>query len=114
MVAFQYGGWTVPYFDEEAGQVMAKQMSEPFELLLGRKTFDIFASYWPQHAEDWPGINQAAKYVASRTLRSHEWENSIFLNDDVVTQINNSNNKMVQTYRCMGAVILSRPYSQTI
>ena len=66
---------------------MAKQMREPFNLLLGRKTFEIFASYWPQHAEEWPGINQSTKYVASKTMTKHEWENSVFLNDDVVKQI---------------------------
>lgn len=84
---FSYGGWTVPFFDDDAGHVMAEQMSKPFNLLLGRKTFEIFASYWPQHAEEWPGINQAVKYVASKSLRTHEWEKSVFLNDNVVKQI---------------------------
>ena len=71
---FEYGGWSVPYFDEALGNVMAEQMAGPFALLLGRKTFEIFASYWPQHAEDWPGINEATKYVVSNTLREHELE----------------------------------------
>lgn len=84
---FQYGGWTVPYFDEYLGKVMGEQMSKPFALLLGRKTFDIFASYWPQHQEDWPGINTATKYVASNTLTSHQWENSVFLSGDIVEKI---------------------------
>ena len=66
---FKYGGWTVPYFDEASGNVMAEQMKAPFALLLGRKTFEIWASYWPQHAEGWPGINEATKYVVSKTLR---------------------------------------------
>ncbi|HMK15458.1 MAG TPA: dihydrofolate reductase family protein, partial [Methanomicrobiales archaeon] len=69
---FRYGGWTVPYFDEFAGRVMAGQMSRPFDLLLGRKTYEIFAAYWPSHdAVDDPvasGINRARKYVVSRTL----------------------------------------------
>ncbi|WP_119067579.1 dihydrofolate reductase family protein [Aggregatilinea lenta] len=81
---FPYGGWTVPYFDEFSGEVMSQQMSGPAEYLLGRKTFEIFASYWPQHAEDWPGINQATKYVASNTLTSHPWEKSVFLTSDVL------------------------------
>jgi dihydrofolate reductase len=81
---FTYGGWTVPYFDDFAGQVMAEQMSKPFDILLGRKTFQIFASYWPQHSEEWPGINQATKYVASDTLTSHAWENSVFLKRSVL------------------------------
>lgn len=84
---FKYGGWTVPYFDDFSGKVMAQQMSTPFDLLLGRKTFEIFASYWPQHEADWPGINEVKKYVASHTLASHEWKNSVFLKDDVVKEI---------------------------
>lgn len=84
---FKYGGWTVPYFDEFLGQVMTEQMSEPFDLLLGRKTFEIFASYWPQHEEEGAGINQATKYVASNTLTTHEWSKSVFLMGDVADEI---------------------------
>jgi dihydrofolate reductase len=84
---FKYGGWTHPYFDEALGNVMAEQMTAPFSLLLGRKTFEIFASYWPQHADEWPGINEATKYVVSTTLREHEWSNSVFINGDVVEEI---------------------------
>jgi dihydrofolate reductase len=75
---FKYGGWTAPYFDEAAGKIMEKQM-KPADLLLGRKTFDIFASYWPQHAQMWPGINEVTKYVLSNTLETSEWNNSVFL-----------------------------------
>ncbi len=78
---FREGGWTVPYFDEFLGKIMGAQMSKPFELLLGRKTFEIFASYWPRHEADWPGINGATKYVASHTITRHEWSNSVFLKD---------------------------------
>lgn len=85
---FRHGGWTVPYFDEFAGEVMGEQMREPFSLLLGRKTFEIFASYWPAHTSGWPGINEATKYVASTTMREHEWSNSVFLKDDVPEAIN--------------------------
>jgi len=84
---FKYGGWTVPYFDEFSGKVMEEQMSKPADLLLGRKTFDIFATYWPIHASAWPGINKMTKYVASHTLTSHEWENSVFLNGDIAEEI---------------------------
>ncbi|MDP3986873.1 MAG: dihydrofolate reductase family protein [Nanoarchaeota archaeon] len=84
---FKHGGWTVPYFDDFLGGVMEGQMKEPFELLLGRKTFEIFASYWPQHEENWPGINEAAKYVASHTITEHEWSNTVFLQSDVVEEI---------------------------
>jgi dihydrofolate reductase len=84
---FKYGGWTVPYFDDFLGQAMSEQMGKPFDLLLGRKTFEIFASYWPQHEADWPGINDVTKYVASTTLAEHEWKNSVFLKDDIVEEI---------------------------
>lgn len=75
---FEYGGWTAPYADEASGKVMAKQM-KPADLLLGRKTFEIFASYWPQHADYWPGINEVTKYVMSRTMQMSDWDNSVFL-----------------------------------
>lgn len=75
---FKYGGWSAPYFDEDAGKVMEKQM-KPAEYLLGRKTFEIFASYWPEHADMWPGINDGAKYVMSRTMKKSEWKNTVFL-----------------------------------
>ena len=84
---FTLGGWTVPYFDEFLGTVMTEQMGQPFDLLLGRKTFEIFASYWPQHAEDWPGVNKGTKYVVSNTLTRHEWSPSVFLKGHVVDEI---------------------------
>ncbi|HSL46102.1 MAG TPA: dihydrofolate reductase family protein [Anaerolineales bacterium] len=84
---FTYGGWTVPYFDEFLGNVMTEQMSQPFDLLLGRKTFEIFASYWPHHEEEGAGINKATKYVASNTLKTHEWKKSVFLSGNVVDEI---------------------------
>ena len=86
---FKYGGWTFPYVDEYFGNVMAEQMSQAFDLLLGRKTFEIFASYWPQHAEESPGpeINRATKYVVSLTRASDEWEKSVFISGNVVNEI---------------------------
>ena len=84
---FEYGGWTFPYNDEFLGKVMEEQMKQPFDLLLGRKTFEIFAFYWPHHASDWPGINEAAKYVVSNTFTKHDWKNSIFIKGDVVEEI---------------------------
>jgi dihydrofolate reductase len=79
--SFRYGGWTAPYFheaDAAAGQLMQKWMA-PADLLLGRKTFEIFAAYWPEHADMWPGINEVTKYVASTTMEKSDWQNSIFL-----------------------------------
>jgi dihydrofolate reductase len=84
---FKYGGWTVPYFDDSLGKVMVEQMGRPFDLLLGRKTFEIFAAYWPQHEDEGAGINKATKYVASNTLTTHEWMKSVFLSGDVVQEI---------------------------
>ena len=84
---FKYGGWTVPYFDDFAGKIMEGQMKQPFSLLLGRKTFEIFASYWPQHEDSWPGVNDVTKYVASNTLSSSEWKNSVFLKGDIVEEL---------------------------
>lgn len=86
---FKYGGWTVPYFDETSGNLMGEQMSKPVDLLLGRKTFEIFSGYWPQHESAWPGINDVTKYVVSNTLNSSDWSNSKFISGDVVEQIKN-------------------------
>ncbi len=84
---FILGGWTVPLFDEALGTEMGAQMGKPFDLLLGRKTFEIFAGYWPDHNEDGGAINAATKYVASNTLKSHSWEKSVFMGGDVVSEI---------------------------
>lgn len=84
---FKYGGWTVPYFDEFLGKVMGEQMSKPMALLLGRKTFEIFAGYWPEHEAEWPSINTMTKYVVSNTLKSHPWVNSVFFSGKVEEEI---------------------------
>lgn len=84
---FKYGGWTVPYFDDFAGNIMGEQMKQPLDLLLGRKTYDIFASYWPQHEDNWPGINKSTKYVVSTTLENPTWENTIVIKEDVVDEL---------------------------
>jgi dihydrofolate reductase len=84
---FEYGGWTVPYFDDFVGKVMSEQMKLPFELILGRITYEIFASYWPHHSEGWPGINEVKKYVASHEDMKFDWENSILLEGDVVEAV---------------------------
>jgi len=84
---FKYGGWTYPYFDDFLGKVMGGQMSKPFELLLGRTTYEIFAAYWPRHGADWPGVNETKKYVVSHEELKPEWENSFLLKDDVVAKV---------------------------
>ena len=95
---FKYGGWTAPYFDEAAGRLMASQM-KPADLLLGRKTFEIFAGYWPKHAVDWPGINDVTKYVVSRGLQKSDWENSVFLTGTAdIEELKNSDGFDLQVY----------------
>lgn len=76
--SFEYGGWMAPFTDDNGSEFFQKQM-QPAEYLLGRKTFEIFASYWPEHADVWPGINDGAKYVMSNTLDKSDWKNTIFL-----------------------------------
>lgn len=84
---FPYGGWIAPYSDATLGAALRRQMNLPFDLLLGRRTFDIWAPYWPYHADAWPGVNTATKYVASNTRTSSEWQPSVFLSGDVAGQV---------------------------
>jgi dihydrofolate reductase len=84
---FKYGGWQVPYQDDDVRPIMMKQLNVPFELLLGRKTFDTWAAYWPAHGDFWPAVNTVTKYVASNTLKSHAWGPSVFLSGDVADQV---------------------------
>lgn len=84
---FQFGGWTVPYFDDVAGQEMDKQMGVPFDLLLGRKTYDIFAAYWPKQADNPVAepLNKATKYVVTHQADFQaEWEKTVVVSGDVV------------------------------
>lgn len=84
---FAYGGWSGPYADDVIGTALRRQMNLPFDLLVGRKTFDIWEAYWPQHADAWPGVNVATKYVASNTRTSSEWQPSVFLNGDIPEKV---------------------------
>lgn len=86
---FTYGGWVAPYGDDVFGKVMKRQMKSA-DLLLGRKTFEMFAHFWPDHEHGWPGINDVTKYVMSKTMKESEWANSVFL--DNVTDIENLKN----------------------
>ena len=86
---FKYGGWTAPYFyeaDEEANEFMQKNMNST-DLLLGRKTYELFAAYWPEHADMWPGINEVTKYVVSDSPVKLTWANSELITGDVVASI---------------------------
>jgi dihydrofolate reductase len=87
---FKYGGWSVGYFDDVLGNVMTEQMGHPFDLLLGRKTFDIFAAYWPRVGDDDPAgrvINRARKYVVSHRPVSLDWKTTIPISGDVAGKI---------------------------
>ena len=86
---FKFGGWTAPYFreaDDAAGKFMQEWMKST-DILLGRKTYDLFADYWPRHADMWPGIQEVNKYVMSSSLTENksDWKNVSFLNgaDDI-------------------------------
>jgi dihydrofolate reductase len=76
---FQYGGWTAPYSDDAFRELLKEEL-KPADYLLGRKTFQIFAAYWPHHAGFWPGINEGTKYVLSQTMDRSDWKNTVFLN----------------------------------
>ncbi len=86
---FKHGGWTVGYWDDVLGKTMGEQMAEPFDMLLGRKTYEIFAAYWP-NAKNEPvadKLNAAKKYVASTKLRELSWNNSTLITGGIVDEI---------------------------
>lgn len=76
---FKYGGWVAPYDDEVGGEVAQKELKQPADYLLGRKTFGIWEPYWPEHADFWPGINNGTKYVLSKAKKKSDWKNTVFL-----------------------------------
>src|SRR2546423_15631859 len=87
---FKYGGWTVPYFDEFSGKVMGEQISGQFDLLLGRKTYDIFAGYWPKADPNNPvtaPFNKAVKFVARHLPITDQWEKTVPLEADVMSAV---------------------------
>ncbi|HEX2049440.1 MAG TPA: dihydrofolate reductase family protein [Actinomycetota bacterium] len=81
---FAWGGWSVTYWDDDMARIMGEATSRPFALVLGRRTYEIFAAHWPHASEEEgaPIFNEATKYVASRTLRSVEWSNSVLIEGD--------------------------------
>ena len=88
---FKHGGWVAGYFDDFLGKVIVKQMSKTFDLLLGRKTYEIFAAHWPYvNTNEDPiaaGINNARKYVASKTLTKLDWSNSKLIKGDLANEV---------------------------
>jgi dihydrofolate reductase len=95
---FKYGGWTAAYSDEVFGSLMAEEMKQA-DYLLGRKTFDIWEPYWPQHGNFWPGINEGTKYVLSQTRNKSDWDKTVFLNSkEDIEKIKNSEGADIQVW----------------
>lgn len=87
---FEYGGWTAPFTEANESEFFQKNML-PAEYLLGRKTFEIFASYWRERTDDWPGINDGMKYILSNTVDKSDWKNTVFLkNLEDIKKLKNS------------------------
>ncbi len=87
--SFKYGGWSFHYWDDMMGKTMDDFMVQPFDLLLGRKTYEIFAAHWPK-IENEPAadkLNSVKKYVVSTTLNSADWNNSLLIKSDAVNEI---------------------------
>ena len=84
---FSHGGWIAPYSDEMLGSLLRREMNLPFDLLLGRITFEIWEPYWPRHADVWPGVNTATKYIASNTRTSSEWQPTVFLKGEIAEKV---------------------------
>jgi dihydrofolate reductase len=85
---FKYGGWTVPYSDESFGKILNEELSVPFDLLLGRKTYEIWNAYWPKQTGPIADpFNKAKKYVVSDAVLDLTWKESILIHDDVVAKI---------------------------
>src|SRR5215213_10225741 len=84
---FKYGGWFFPYADEVTGAVVQERLAKPMDLLLGRKTFDGWESYWPTHSNFWPNVMTATKYVASNTRDSSDWQPNVFLSGDIAEKV---------------------------
>lgn len=86
--SFPYGGWSAPYYgDEGLGAAVQKHLDKPCDLLLGRKTFDIWEPYWPKHSDFWPAVMTATKYVASNSRTTSEWQPTVFLSGDVAEKV---------------------------
>lgn len=95
---FEYGGWTAPYGDEAFSKILEKEL-HPADYLLGRKTFQIWAGYWPEHADFWPGINDGTKYVLSNTMERSDWRNTVFLKSlGDIEKLKNSEGSDIQVW----------------
>lgn len=96
---FKYGGWFAPYITEVGRAKVQEQLSKPADYLLGRKTFQMWVPYWPQHADVWPGINNGTKYVLSKTMKKSDWKNSVFIKSVAdIKKIKNSKGSDLQVH----------------
>ena len=84
---FKHGGWFFPFADEVTGAVVQERLAKPVDLLLGRKTFDDWETYWPTHSNFWPNVMTATKYVASNTRDTSDWQPSVFLSGDLAEKV---------------------------
>jgi len=84
---FKHGGWISAYSDKSIGEALKKQKNLSFDLLLGRKTFDIWEPFWPQHADAWQNVMTATKYVASNTRSTSDWNPTVFLSGDIAAKV---------------------------
>lgn len=101
---FKYGGWTAPYGDEIEGKVVQKELSQTSDYLLGRKTFEIWAAYWPEHGDFWPAINKGMKYVFSKSMKKSDpkvtgWKNSVVIKNLAdIKKLKNSKGPDIQVW----------------
>jgi dihydrofolate reductase len=100
---FKYGGWVAPYSDEVYGNVVQKEL-KPADYLLGRKTFELWAGYWPEHGDFWPGINEGTKYVLSKSMKKSDplvtgWKNSVVIKNVAdIKKLKNSKGSDIQVW----------------
>ncbi len=100
---FKYGGWVAPYDDEVYDKVVQEEL-KPADYLLGRKTFEIWADYWPEHGDFWPGINEGTKYVFSKNLKKLDplvtgWKNSVLIKSLAdIKKLKNSTGSDIQVW----------------
>jgi len=97
--SFKYGGWTAPYGDDDFNKAVMEELQQPADYLLGRKTFEIWENYWPNHADFWPQINEGTKYVLSKSKKRSNWKNSSFLkNVDDIKKLKRSKGADIQVW----------------
>jgi dihydrofolate reductase len=95
----KYGGWSAQYYDEALDEIAEKQKQPAYDVLLGRKTFEIFASFFPEHEDIWFGVNDVTKYVMSKTMDKSNWKNSVFLKSvDDIKKLKNSEGSDIQVH----------------